>query len=214
VRNHFHDLDWLKINRISIATVEKFITSRQVQGMNIATLRKILVTLGQILSFAVRRRCLDHNPLRFFPTKTKASNRKVDLEPTMLTELKRWKLVSEKNEFDLVFLNEAGKPMNNKNMLCRHFRPAIKAANCPLIRSHDLRHTNVSIRFANGESIKYVQTQLGHSSPSIPLNISTHLLKPTNQEAACRLENAILGEGGSKMVAQNEKGLRPYAVTP
>jgi len=34
VRNHFHDLTWLKINRISIATVEKFITSRQVQGMN------------------------------------------------------------------------------------------------------------------------------------------------------------------------------------
>jgi len=64
VRNHFHDLTWLKINRISIATVEKFITSRQVQGMNINTLRKILVTLGQILSFAVRRRYLDYNPLK------------------------------------------------------------------------------------------------------------------------------------------------------
>ena len=298
VRNHFHDLDGLKINRISIATVEKFIASRQLQGMNIGTLRKILVSLGQILSFAVRRRYLDYNPLRdaerprkqepcreegnpgkdpirflntsqvkafldqvkdskyltlfmmaiftgarqgellglkwgdvdwqasqihiqrtfnngrFFATKTKASNRRVDLGPTMLTELKKWKLISPKSENDLVFPNEAGKPMNNKNMLRRHFRPAIKAANCPRIRFHDLRHTNASIRFANGESIKYVQTQLGHSSPSITLNIYTHLLKPTNQEAACRLENAILGEDGSKMVATKEKGLRLQSVTP
>jgi integrase len=112
------------------------------------------------------------------------------------------------------FHQAAVVPLNNKNMLRRHFRPAIKAANCPRIRFHDLRHTNASIRFANGESIKYVQTQLGHSSPSITLNIYPHLLKPTNQEAACRLENAILGEDGSKMVAIKEKGLRPKAATP
>lgn len=32
--------------------------------MNIGTLRKILVTLGQILSYAVRHRYIDYNPLR------------------------------------------------------------------------------------------------------------------------------------------------------
>jgi integrase len=32
--------------------------------MNIGTLRKILVTLGQILSYAVKHRYLDFNPLR------------------------------------------------------------------------------------------------------------------------------------------------------
>ena len=47
---------------------------------------------------------------RFFSTKTKASNRRVDLGPTMLTELKKWQLFSPKNEYDLVFPNEAGKP--------------------------------------------------------------------------------------------------------
>jgi integrase len=298
VKNHFHDLDGLKINRISIATAEKFITSRQIQGMNIGTLRKVLVTLGQIFSFAVRRRYLDHNPLRdaerprrqdhckeegnpgkepirfltppqvrafldqvsdskyltlfmtaiftgarqgellglkwqdvdwetgqihiqrtfnngrFFATKTKASNRKVDLGPAMLTELKKWKLACPKNEHDLVFPNEAGRPMNNKNMLRRHFRPAIRAAGCPPIRFHDLRHTNASIRIANEESIKYIQNQLGHASPSITLNVYAHLLKPTNPDAACRLENAILGGSGSKMVANKRKGSRPRTVTP
>jgi hypothetical protein len=42
IRNHFQDLDHLKINRVTIATVEKFITDRQAQGMNIGTLRKVL----------------------------------------------------------------------------------------------------------------------------------------------------------------------------
>lgn len=64
VRNHFQELDSLKINRITIATVEKFITDRHAQGMNIGTIRKVLVSLGQILSYAVRHRYIDHNPLR------------------------------------------------------------------------------------------------------------------------------------------------------
>jgi hypothetical protein len=64
VRNHFQDLDRLKINRVTIATVEKFITDRQARRMNINTLRKVLVNLGQILNYAVRHNYIDHNPLR------------------------------------------------------------------------------------------------------------------------------------------------------
>ena len=56
-----------------------------------------------------------------------------------------------------------------------------------------------------GENLKYIQTQLGHSSPTVTLNVYAHLMKPTNQEAACRLEKVIFGPGGSKMVAENEE---------
>jgi len=63
-RNHFHDLDGLKINRITTVTIERFITLRQEAGMNINTLRKVLVSLGQVLSYAVRHKYIDHNPVR------------------------------------------------------------------------------------------------------------------------------------------------------
>jgi site-specific recombinase XerC len=53
----------LKVNRITTAKIEEFIANRQCEGMNIATLRKILVTLGQILAYAVRHRYIDYNPL-------------------------------------------------------------------------------------------------------------------------------------------------------
>lgn len=64
VKNHFSNLNDLKINRINVATIEKYIRQRQEEGMNINTLRKIFVTLGQILNYAVRHRYIDHNPLK------------------------------------------------------------------------------------------------------------------------------------------------------
>lgn len=228
IRNHFDDLKGVLINRITIATVEKFITERQAQGMNISTLRKILVTLGQILSYAVKHRYLDYNPLReaerprrgaqvqdddegdmdmqilnpsqinaflsqvadpkyrtlfmlavfsgarqgellglrwgdvdwercqiiiqrtfnnghLFIPKTRTSKRKIDLGPTIMKELKKWRMACSKTDLDLVFPNEAGNHINNKNMLRRHFRPALKAASCPTIRFHALRHTYASL---------------------------------------------------------------------
>ena len=282
-RNHFKDLDDLKINRISTAKIEKFIVDRQNQGMNILTIKKILVTLGQIMGYAVRHKYIDYNPARdaerpkgqgnikkqkirvltpheintlidaepnakyktlfqlaifsgarqgeilglkwsdvdwdnnqihiqrtfnndsWYDTKTDASMRKIDLGPAMMIVLKKWKLACQKNRLNLVFPNNVGNPINHNNLVNRHFNPASKAAELPKIRFHDLRHTYASLLIEQGENIKYIQSQLGHSSPTVTLNIYSHLMKPVNQEAACRLENAIFGTSGSKMVAENKK---------
>jgi integrase len=57
-----------------------------------------------------------------------------------------------------------------------------------------------------GENVKYIQSQLGHSNPTVTLNIYAHLMNPTNPESAQGLEEMVL-ETGSKMVAVNEKGV-------
>ena len=49
------------------------------------------------------------------------------------------------------------------------------------------------------ENIKYIQSQLGHSSPTVTLNVYAHLMKPVNQEAACKLENMVFSEDGDQM---------------
>ena len=219
-RNHFSELNNLKMNRITTVTVEKFITKRQELGMNIGTLRKILVTLGQIFRYAVRHKIIEHNPLadaerpmrgrgnhedegkemriltpdqikellakvegqkykvlflmaiftgarqgellglrwkdiewenkqvhiqrtfnkgRFFTTKTKGSNRRIDLAPMVIKSLKEWRLACPKDKLGLIFPNKAGNPMNYSNMMNRQFFPALKAAKVPKIRFHDLR---------------------------------------------------------------------------
>ena len=61
------------------------------------------------------------------------------------------------------------------------------------------RHTFASLLIDQGENIKYIQSQLGHSSPTVTLNVYAHLMKPVNQEAACRLENTTFEADGHKM---------------
>ncbi|OIP88902.1 MAG: hypothetical protein AUK24_07100 [Syntrophaceae bacterium CG2_30_49_12] len=144
---------------------------------------------------------------RFFTPKTKGSARRIDLVPTAVKALAEWKLASGGKDGALVFPNEAGEPMNYSNMVQRHYRRALKDAGIPQIRFHDLRHTYASLLLSQGENIKYIQTQLGHSSPTVTLNVYSHLMKSENQEAVCRLENAIFEGTGHKMVTKEEKGL-------
>lgn len=286
LEHHFSKINDLKINRITTAKVEGFISAKQVNGMNLTTLRKIIVTFNQVMNYAVRHRYIDHNPVRdaerprgqggeekqririlssseinvflgsvedqeyktlfmlaimsgarqgelfglkwmdvdwfnrqihiqrsfncgaWYKPKSKTSNRKVDLGPATMAELRKWRLACPKNELDLIFPNESGKPLDHGNILNRHFYPALKCAKLPRIRFHDLRHTYASLLIEQGENIKYIQTQLGHASPTVTLDVYAHLMKPVNQEAACRLEKAVFGTDGSKVVAEKEKGIK------
>jgi len=81
------------------------------------------------------------------------------------------------------------------------------------IRFHDLRHTYATRLIEQGESIKYIQSQLGHSTPTVTLDVYAHLISPTNQTAAQRLDERIWGTG-SKMVADMKKGATAETVTP
>ena len=144
---------------------------------------------------------------RFFTPKTKGSARQVDLAPMAAKALAEWKLASGGKDDNLVFSNEAGGPMNYSNMVQRHYRKALKDAGIPQIRFHDLRHTYASLLLSQGENVKYIQTQMGHSSPTVTLNVYAHLMKGENQEAACRLENTIFQVTGHNLVTNEKKEL-------
>ncbi|HOG07655.1 MAG TPA: tyrosine-type recombinase/integrase [Syntrophales bacterium] len=285
LRNHFSDLDGKQINRITTGTVESFITAKQGELLSLGTLRKVIVTLNQIMGYAVRHRLIDHNPVRdaerpratgmqseeramkilapdqiralleaepnqkyrtlylmaimtgarqgeilglkwsdvdfqkkrvhisrtynhdrFFSPKTKGSIRAVDLSPFAVSALASWKLAAGATNDALVFPNNAGNPMDKGHMMRRHFNPALKAAGIEPIRFHDLRHTYASLMLAQGENVKYIQTQLGHSSPTVTLNVYSHLLKETNQDAVCRLENVIFEGTGHNLVTKQKEG--------
>jgi integrase len=131
----------------------------------------------------------------------------------MMKKLKEWKMACPPNDLYLIFPNEAGQAINHNNMVNRHFEPALKKAGLPKIRFHDLRHTFASLLIEQGENIKYIQSQLGHSSPTVTWNVYAHLMKPVNQEAPSRLENTIFELNGSKMVAENKKEDTANSVT-
>lgn len=274
VKHHFIEIVDLKINRIDIAKIEKLIAKKQLSGMNITTLRKIISTLNQIMRYAVRHKYIEYNPVReierprdtgdvkrqimqvlnpdeinrflavvdrpifktlfrlaimsgarqgellglkwkdldrlnnqidirrtfneneWYPPKTTSSYRKINLGPSIMSELKKWRLTCPPCDLDLIFPNEVGKPINHSNLRSRQFYPALKRAQIRRIRFHDLRHTFASILIEQGENIKYIQTQMGHANPTVTLNTYAHLFSDVNPEAALRLEKTILNKNG------------------
>ncbi len=141
-----------------------------------------------------------------YDPKTETSARRIDLGPLMMSDLKKWRIACPPTDLDLIFPTKAGGHMNHNNLVNRYFKPALKRAGIPRIRFHDLRHTYASLLIEQGENPKYIQTQLGHSSPTVTLNIYSHLMNPTNQTAACKLEGTLFQTTGSKMVAETQKG--------
>ena len=56
---------------------------------------------------------------------------------------------------------------------------------------HNLRHTNVSLLFANGVDVRTVADLVGHAQTSTTLNIYAHVMASTKQAAALKLGEAI-----------------------
>ena len=267
---HFSELGELRIDRITVKSIESWIAKRREAGMTLPTLKKIMITLGGVFKYALRHRLITYNPLSdverprdqgqskeavfavlkrdeierlieatehpkfkmlfhlavmsgarqgellglkwsdvlweskqisikrsfnhgaWYAPKTKASTRTIDLGPNLMTSLKRWRLVCSKSEHDLVFPDENGNPLSPSHMTRLHFWPALNKAGLPRIRFHDLRHTYASLLIDQGENVVYIQKQLGHSKPTVTLDIYSHLMEKHRPESAAKLENGIL----------------------
>ncbi len=135
------------------------------------------------------RRSFNKDAMR--PPKNKTSRRRIDIGPTTMEVLKSWMHACPKTDGNLVFPNNAGKPMNNNNMLRRHYYPGLKKAGIERIRFHDLRHTYASLLISTDVNIKYLQTQMGHSTITTTMDTYGHLMEEVNREPARELEKAV-----------------------
>ena len=91
-------------------------------------------------------------------------------------------------ENDLVFPSLNGTPQNGYN-LSKEFDRLARAAGLPDIRFHDMRHTAASIMLANGIPLIEVSRILGHSKPSITLDIYGHFIPGHDRQAALLMDS-------------------------
>jgi integrase len=87
----------------------------------------------------------------------------------------------------LVFATSRGTMPAPSNIRRRWHSPTLKAAGLPHIRLHDLRHTAATLAVAGGESILFVQAQLGHTSVRTTQRYA-HPDHQAHREAAARAE--------------------------
>jgi integrase len=128
----------------------------------------------------------------FAPPKTKAGVRSIVLGDDSKNSLRsqkellyRDKLIagSRWKENGLIFPSTIGTPTIPSKLIIR-FKQLIKDAGLPVIRFHDLRHTAATLMLNNGVPIIVVSKRLGHSQPSITLDVYGHLITSMQNESA------------------------------
>lgn len=132
--------------------------------------------------------------------KSKAAYRTIPLAPAIVTAFKAWRLRCPNSDLDLVFPNEAGRPIFPNNLREGRWLPILKAIGAATDTGkqdkkgrtiwelkwgmHDLRHACASRWIKQKIDLKRLTTWLGHSSVQITLDIYGHLIKDEEEDAA------------------------------
>jgi len=126
------------------------------------------------------------------PPKTEASRRTVPLPAVVLEALARHLEQFPTGPDELVFTNERGEAIR-RNHWSDVWRPAAEAAEMPAgTTMHDLRHYYASLLIRHGESVKVVQSRLGHASAAETLDTYSHMW-PDNEDRTRAAVDAVLG---------------------
>jgi integrase len=70
----------------------------------------------------------------------------------------------------------------------------VSSLDLPRIMFHALRHSHASALIAAGLDVVSVSKRLGHATPTITLNVYSHLFATTDTRAAAAIDS-ILGRG-------------------
>ena len=94
---------------------------------------------------------------------------------------------------DWLFMTKSGAPLHATNWRRQVWHPATEAAGLtpPPLRYHDLRHTCAAWLIKQGEPVLVIQKRLGHSSPSVTLEVYGHLFPGVDEAAAEKLTASI-----------------------
>ena len=109
----------------------------------------------------------------------------------------RWK------ENDLIFASTLGTPTDLRNLF-REYKQVLLNAGLPEMRFHDLRHTAASIMLKHNIPVFTVSRILGHSKPSVTLDIYTHMI-PGMQDEVAKIMDEVITPIQVNMTASNQE---------
>jgi len=151
-----------------------------------------------------RKILIDSNFTRNQLTTPKSNkSRVIDMSGELFKVLREWQLRCSNNDKNLVFPNKEGNYLDPNNLNKRLFHPLLEKAETKKIRFHDLRHTFASLLITKNISIKYIQSQMGHSSIQMTMDIYGHILPEVTLQGVNALDS-ILKQNGT-IWEQNEK---------
>lgn len=133
------------------------------------------------------------------PPKTAASVRTVPLPEIALVALSEHLRAYPAGPEGLVSTNEKGQAIR-RNRFAEMWRRATREV-APGVHFHDLRHYYASLLIRAGESVKVVQSRLGHASASETLDTYSHLWPDSDDRTRAAVDAILTPE---MVVAVNE----------
>jgi integrase len=136
--------------------------------------------------------------------KTAQARRTIDITPFCAATLKRhraWQTEHQRfkagslwEDSDLVFTNEVGLAVYRERVQ-RQLVRALREAELPIIRTHDLRHTFATLMLEKGTPIHKVSQTLGHASITITLETYAHVTGQMDRDAVDRMDQILRTAG-------------------
>lgn len=94
------------------------------------------------------------------------------------------------NSMNLVFTNELGRHLAAVTVTS-NLKRIVHRLGLDAVRFHDLRHTFALLSLENGDDIKTLQENLGHTTISTTLNVYGHVSERMKKESAARMDARI-----------------------
>jgi integrase len=134
------------------------------------------------------------------PGKSKDVVRSIDLDPGLVRVLKSQRTEQAKErlaavsyeESDHVFTKLSGGPYHPQ-YLSRLLSRTTEDLGLPRLSAHGLRHTCATLMLANGVPPKVAAERLGHSDPTLFLNLYSHVTPTMQRDAAEKIGAALFG---------------------
>lgn len=127
----------------------------------------------------------------FAPPKTEASYRTIPAPAIVVDALSAHLAAFGQGDDGLIFTNAVGGPIR-RTRFSDVWRPAAKAVGLePGIGMHALRHFYASALIRYGESVKVVQSRLGHASAAETLDTYSHLWPDSEESTRAAIEAAF-----------------------
>ena len=146
---------------------------------------------------------LTQSGLSLAETKTRGSVRTLGITRVAIDALRRHRTRQNEealrlgpawdNEWDLVFVNEVGQPLDRRDVLRRHLRPLLKQAGLPPLTFHDLRHVAGSLALDHGVPLTVVSQMLGHKDLTTTARVYIHQIKGSERKGAAAFDDMLTG---------------------
>jgi integrase len=210
-------------------TPDQFNNLMQVVSEPYATMIFVAVWTGLRVSelIGLRWRCIHADSItveqRYFRgdwsvPKTDASAATIGVDPEVIARLlrlttltvevragraiRKHKLVKSGGPDDLVFQSvQAGRPMNDQNVLKRHLQPAARKLGLPFVNWRCLRTSHATWLVQAGADPKSVQGQMRHSRISTTMEIYAQIV-PSSQRRALQQLSAFAAAGAQPLEQQ------------